>query len=84
MLDKKDKIRLDLLLVEKQLFDTRHKAQAAIMAGLVLVNDKLETKSGSKVLPDVKIDLKGNPCPYVSRGGLKLEKALKTRSEEHT
>lgn len=77
MTENNDKIRLDVLLVEKQLFETRQKAQAAIMAGLVLVNDKQETKSGTKLLPDVKIEVKGNACPYVSRGGLKLECAIK-------
>lgn len=77
MTQNKEKIRLDVLLVDKQLFETRQKAQAAIMAGLVFVNDKLETKAGTKLLSDVKIDVKGNACPYVSRGGLKLERALK-------
>lgn len=74
----KEKKRLDVLLVEKELFETRQKAQTAIMSGNVFVNDKKETKAGTQISPEAKIDLKGNALPYVSRGGLKLEKALKS------
>lgn len=75
----KDKIkkRLDILLVEKELFESRQKAQAAIMAGIVYVDHKKEDKPGSQFLSTVFIEVKGNTCPYVSRGGLKLDKALK-------
>lgn len=69
--------RLDVLLVERGLFDSRTKAQAAIMAGLILVNDKPSAgKAGEAVATDAVLTLKADPCPYVSRGGLKLAAAL--------
>ena len=68
--------RLDLLLVERGMFETRNKAQAAIMAGLVLVNGKAAGKAGDMTAADVELTLKSDPCPYVSRGGLKLKAAL--------
>jgi len=71
------KIRLDILLVEKGFFETRQKAQAAIMAGIIFVNNKREDKPGSKFDENISIEIKGNSCKYVSRGGLKLEKAIK-------
>ena len=71
------KKRLDALLVEQGYFDTRSKAQAAIMAGQILVNDLKVDKPGTQVADEVKIRIIGNKLPYVSRGGLKLEKALK-------
>ena len=71
------KKRLDALLVEQGFFDTRSKAQAAIMAGQILVNDLKVDKPGTQVADEVKIRIIGNKLPYVSRGGLKLEKALK-------
>lgn len=77
MSSKQDKKRLDVLLIDKGFFESRQRAQAAIMAGVVFVNDKKEEKSGSKYPEDVEITVKENTCPYVSRGGLKLEKALK-------
>jgi 23S rRNA (cytidine1920-2'-O)/16S rRNA (cytidine1409-2'-O)-methyltransferase len=70
------KKRLDALLVEQGFFDTRSKAQAAIMAGQILVNDLKVDKPGTQVADEVKIKIIGNRLPYVSRGGLKLEKAL--------
>ena len=70
------KKRLDALLVEQGFFDTRSKAQAAIMAGHILVNDLKVDKPGTQVADEVKIKIIGNRLPYVSRGGLKLEKAL--------
>lgn len=73
------KERLDVLLVERGLMETRSKALAAIMAGQVFVNGIPMTKAGSSVSKDVPIDLR-LPCPYVSRGGLKLEAALKAFS----
>lgn len=68
--------RLDLLLVERGLFETRTKAQAAVMAGLVLVDGKGAGKAGELVGRDAELTLKSDPCPYVSRGGLKLKAAL--------
>jgi 23S rRNA (cytidine1920-2'-O)/16S rRNA (cytidine1409-2'-O)-methyltransferase len=68
--------RLDLLLVERGMFETRTKAQAAVMAGLVLVDGKPATKAGEGVSEDAELSLKSDPCPYVSRGGLKLRAAL--------
>ena len=71
------KQRLDLLLVEKGLYPTREKAQAAIMAGLIMVGEKKIDKAGTKVDSNSVLKILGNVCPYVSRGGLKLEKALR-------
>ncbi|MDF9295582.1 TlyA family RNA methyltransferase [Geobacillus stearothermophilus] len=71
------KERLDVLLVERGLAETREKAKRAIMAGLVYSNDIRLDKPGEKVPTDVPLEVKGNPLPYVSRGGLKLEKALR-------
>lgn len=70
------KERLDVLLVNRGLFESRAKAQAAVMAGQVLVNEQKIDKPGTPVAPEVTIRLLGNKLPYVSRGGLKLEKAL--------
>ncbi|PLR84494.1 TlyA family rRNA (cytidine-2'-O)-methyltransferase [Bacillus canaveralius] len=74
---KSKKERLDVLLVEKGLFDTREKAKRAVMAGLVYSNEERLDKPGEKVNADLPLTVKGNVLPYVSRGGLKLEKALK-------
>jgi 23S rRNA (cytidine1920-2'-O)/16S rRNA (cytidine1409-2'-O)-methyltransferase len=71
------KKRLDLLLVEKGLFPSREQAQRAVMAGLVVHGGRLIDKAGTAVDPDGEIQIRGNPCPYVSRGGIKLESALK-------
>ena len=73
----KNKQRLDLLLVQQGLAETRTKAQALIMSGQVYVNNQKADKPGASFAPDVELSLRGNACPYVSRGGLKLEKALK-------
>ena len=72
------KERLDVLLVEKGHFESREKAKRAIMAGLVFVNGEKEDKAGTTFPYTAEIIVKGNPLPYVSRGGLKLEKALKS------
>lgn len=66
-----------MLLVEKGYFDTREKARRTIMAGLVFVDNQKLDKPGTKVNIDCAILIKGNTNPYVSRGGLKLEKAIK-------
>nr|MBO2470703.1 TlyA family rRNA (cytidine-2'-O)-methyltransferase [Bacillota bacterium] len=71
------KERLDVLLVTRGLFPTREKARRAIMAGLVRVEGDRVDKAGEKVPLDARIEVKGDPCPYVSRGGLKLERALR-------
>ncbi|ADY74152.1 hemolysin A [Desulfurobacterium thermolithotrophum DSM 11699] len=71
------KERLDKLLVEKGLVKSRERAKALIMAGKVLVNGQVVDKAGASVLPDAVIEIKGDDIPYVSRGGLKLETAIK-------
>jgi 23S rRNA (cytidine1920-2'-O)/16S rRNA (cytidine1409-2'-O)-methyltransferase len=73
-----DKKRLDLLLVERGLTESRQKAQAEIMAGLVFVDGKRADKAGLPVSPEAAVEVRGKAVPYVSRGGLKLEKALDT------
>lgn len=70
------RVRLDKLLVERGLADTRQRAQALIRSGVVLVNDVPRDKPGSQVDGTAAVRLKSNPLPYVSRGGLKLEAAL--------
>ena len=70
------KERLDKLLVERGLAPSRERARALIMAGLVVVDDHAVEKAGTPVPADAIIRLKGEDIPYVSRGGLKLEKAL--------
>jgi 23S rRNA (cytidine1920-2'-O)/16S rRNA (cytidine1409-2'-O)-methyltransferase len=72
------KQRLDLLLVERGLAPSRQKAQAMILAGTVLVADRVVAKAGEAVPCEAEIRLKGDPLPHVSRGGLKLEHALST------
>ncbi|MGM0828286.1 MAG: TlyA family RNA methyltransferase [Bacillota bacterium] len=70
------KQRVDVLLVERGLIDTREKAKRAVMAGLVYSNEVRLDKPGEKVSEDIPLTMKGKVIPYVSRGGLKLEKAL--------
>ena len=70
------KERLDILLVKNGLADSREKAKAMIMAGNVFINGQREDKAGSTFAEDVSIEIKGNTLKYVSRGGLKLEKAV--------
>ncbi|MCA0970136.1 TlyA family RNA methyltransferase [Halobacillus litoralis] len=70
------KVRLDVLLVEKGYIETREKAKRTIMAGLVFSEQTRLDKPGLKVEEDLPITVKGKAVPYVSRGGLKLEKAL--------
>lgn len=72
------KKRLDVILVEKGFFSTREKAKASIMAGIVYVDGQRVDKAGTPVNQTADIYIKENLCPYVSRGGLKLEKALET------
>ena len=70
------KERLDVLLTERGFFDSREKAKAVIMAGEVFVNGQREDKAGSKFDREAEIEVKGKVLKYVSRGGLKLEKAV--------
>ena len=71
------KERLDTLLVKKGLFDSKAAAAASIMAGVVYVNGQREDKAGKKLDEDVDISVVQNICPYVGRGGLKLEGAAR-------
>jgi 23S rRNA (cytidine1920-2'-O)/16S rRNA (cytidine1409-2'-O)-methyltransferase len=71
------KVRLDQLLVDKGFFSSRERAKAAIMAGTVRVDGELIDKPGTKVAEQVQLSLIEATMPYVSRGGLKLEKAIR-------
>ncbi len=73
----KVKKRLDVLLTEAGYADTRSKAQAIIMSGQVYVNGQKADKPGVSYEETVELEVRGAVCPYVSRGGLKLEKALR-------
>lgn len=70
------KERLDVLLVKRNLAESREKAKAIIMSGNVFVEGQREDKAGSTFFDEVQIEIKGHTLPYVSRGGLKLEKAM--------
>ena len=72
------KQRLDVLMVERGLAKSRQEAKALIMSGDVYVNDEREDKAGTNIKEDAHITVKGKKLPYVSRGGLKLEKAIKS------
>ena len=76
MAEKKE--RLDILLVEKGIITSREKAKACIMEGRVYVNGQKVDKAGEKVSVESDIEYRGDTLKYVSRGGLKLEKAMKT------
>ena len=69
--------RLDVIMTEQHLADSRSKAQAMIKAGSVYIAGNKAEKPGALYAEDVQIEIKGEYCPYVSRGGLKLEKALR-------
>ncbi|WP_050615711.1 TlyA family RNA methyltransferase [Bacillus testis] len=73
-----NKERIDVLLVEQGLAETREKAKRAVMAGLVYANEERLDKPGEKIPVDTHLTIKGKVMPYVSRGGLKLEKAIHT------
>ena len=73
----KAKRRLDAVLVERKLAGSRERAKALILAGAVLVDRQLVDKAGAMIPENAVIELKGRDNPYVSRGGLKLEGALK-------
>ncbi len=70
------KKRLDVLLVDRGLMESRQKAQAVIMAGQVFVRGQRVDKAGAAVAEDAEVEIRGKKLPYVSRGGLKLEKAM--------
>ncbi|MBQ3452383.1 MAG: TlyA family RNA methyltransferase [Selenomonadaceae bacterium] len=70
------KQRLDILLTEKNFFESRARAQAMIMAGKILVNGQKVDKAGTLIPIDAEIKILGEEMPFVSRGGLKLQKAL--------
>jgi 23S rRNA (cytidine1920-2'-O)/16S rRNA (cytidine1409-2'-O)-methyltransferase len=71
-----DKTRLDVALVERGLAESRASAQRLVMAGLVFSGERRLDKPGHTITDDAPIEVRGQPHPYVSRGGLKLEKAL--------
>ena len=73
-----EKKRLDLVVFEEGHTDSREKAKALIMAGQVYVNGQKETKAGTQIKPEDKIEVRGSKMPYVSRGGFKLEKAMQS------
>lgn len=73
-----DIIRLDMLVFNKNIATSREKAREYIISGKILVNGSVEKKCGRKVKEDVIIEMIGDAIPYVSRGGLKLEKAIKS------
>jgi 23S rRNA (cytidine1920-2'-O)/16S rRNA (cytidine1409-2'-O)-methyltransferase len=70
------KTRLDVLLFERGLTESRERAKTTIMSGVVFVDDRRVDKPGTEVADDSRIEIRGNLLPYVSRGGLKLQKAL--------
>ena len=72
----KEKVRLDKILLDRGLVQSRERAKALIMAGQVVVDDHLADKAGQLVSNEADIRLKGEVLPFVSRGGLKLQKAL--------
>ncbi len=71
------KKRLDVMMLERALAESRQKAQAIIMAGQVYVNGQKVDKAGAPVTEDARIEVRGKTLAYVSRGGLKLEKAVR-------
>ncbi len=70
------KERLDIVLVNKGFFQSRERAKAAVMTGIVYVDGRREDKPGTGIGEDAEISVKEDTCPYVSRGGLKLAKAV--------
>ena len=68
--------RLDVLLVKRNLAESREKAKAVIMSGIVYVEGQKEDKAGTMFEETVSVEVRGNTLPFVSRGGLKLEKAM--------
>ncbi len=75
-----DKLRLDVALTQRGFAESREKAKALIMSGIVFVNNQKSDKAGNTVKPDDIIEVRGEALKYVSRGGLKLEKAVEVFS----
>ncbi len=73
-----DKKRLDIVLFERGFAESREKAKALIMSGIVYVNDQKEIKAGRDIKPDDTVEVRGSTLKYVSRGGLKLERAMES------
>lgn len=71
------KIRLDQLVYDLGLTESRERAKTTIMSGCVFVNGQRADKPGMSVMPDAQVEVRGNALPFVSRGGFKLDKALK-------
>ena len=76
-MEKAKKVRADVALVERGLAESREKAQALIMSGVVYVDEVKVDKASQAIKPEDNLLVRGAAHPYVSRGGLKLEKALK-------
>lgn len=70
------KLRIDMLLVERGFFETRERAKKALMSGIVYVDNQMIDKAGTKVDIEADIGIRGKSLAYVSRGGLKIEKAI--------
>ncbi len=75
-MSKNPKMRVDQLLVDQGFFESRTRAQAALMAGVVYLDNQRIDKAGTSIPVDSPLEVRGKDCPYVSRGGLKLAKAL--------
>ena len=76
------KIRLDQYLVQHGLIQSRERAKAMIMSGVVFVNEQKVDKAGEMIKEDAKVEVRGHDIGYVSRGGLKLEKAMQCFSAD--
>ena len=74
------KVRLDQLVFDLGLTESRERAKTTIMSGLVFVNGQRADKPGMPVSPEAKVEVRGEALPFVSRGGFKLDKALKSKS----
>lgn len=72
------KIRLDQYLCQNGLVQSRERAKALIMSGIVFVDEQKVDKAGEMISPDAKVEVRGHDIGYVSRGGLKLEKAMRS------
>ena len=77
------KIRLDQYLCQNGLAQSRERAKALIMAGVVFVNEQKCDKAGDMIPEDAKVEVRGHDIGYVSRGGLKLEKAMQEIGRAH-
>ena len=78
------KIRLDQYLVQHGLIQSRERAKAMIMSGVVFVNEQKVDKAGEMIQEDAKVEVRGHDIGYVSRGGLKLEKATQVAQKSNT